>query len=157
MLPFFWCRTPLEGATHPVFPAQLSAGTLAAGERIQMHSASVSLTAAGLYDRHMREEYRYVSRRIQRREDAEDITAEVFEAAFRCLNRLRATDNPRVWLLGIARRNVFDHLRRNGRGRETLDCDLPESAIERADGGTGDPALAIRRAESRQMIRRLLA
>src|SRR5687767_11655901 len=122
MLPF-WSRMPLEGAID-AFPARTSAGTLAAGERSQMYPASVSLTAAGLYDRHLRDVYRYVSRRIPRREDAVDITSEVFQAAFRCLNRLRETNNPRIWLLGIARRKVVDHLRRNGRGREMLDCDL---------------------------------
>src|SRR5215216_4739206 len=110
MLPF-WSRMPLEGTDQPILQPRPSAGALAAGERIHMHSASVSLTAAGLYDRHLRDVYRYVSRRILRREDAEDVTAEVFQAAFRCLNRLRDTENPRVWLLGIARRKVVDHLR----------------------------------------------
>ena len=156
MLPF-WNRMPLEGRIQALLQARPTADALAAGERIQMHPASVSITAAGLYDRHLRDVYRYVSRRIPRREDAEDITAEVFQAAFRCLNRLRDTDNPRVWLFGIARRKVVDHLRRAGRTHELLNCDVPESTIGRLESAAGDPAIALHRAESRQTIRRLLS
>ncbi len=149
-----WSRTMLEGATSNPLLARPAA--IAAGERNQMQFPSVSLTAGALYDRHLREVYRYVSRRISRKEDAEDITAEVFHAAFRCLSKLQSTDNPRVWLLGIARRKIVDHLRRNSRQRELLNTDLPDSALDRFESAQGNPEPEARRAESRHMIRLLM-
>lgn len=54
--------------------------------------------------------FTFVSRRVRPIEEAEDITAAVFLDAFRNWKRLRG--EPRLWLLGIARRKVADHLRK---------------------------------------------
>ena len=103
-----------------------------------MDTDSASLTAAALYDRHLRDIYRYVSRRIPRREDAEDITAEVFGEAFRYLHRMRCRENPRVWLYGIARRKVVDTLRRTSRRPEILGIDVPHlESISSSDDTEG--------------------
>jgi DNA-directed RNA polymerase specialized sigma24 family protein len=53
-----------------------------------------------------------VSRRVPGQEEAEDITAEVFAAAFVGLPRFRGHCPPYLWLLGIARRKIADALRR---------------------------------------------
>jgi hypothetical protein len=59
-------------------------------------------TAAGLHERYLNEVFRYVLRRVPQREEAEDITAQVFAAAFEaletaCLLRLRlAVVRPRA-------------------------------------------------------------
>jgi RNA polymerase sigma-70 factor, ECF subfamily len=68
--------------------------------------------------------YAYAKRRLSR-EDAEDATAETFQAAIDNLHRLKGQD-PRLWLLGIARRKVSDVLRRRSRRREVpLEEELP--------------------------------
>ena len=118
-----------------------------------MDTDSASLTAAALYDRHLRDIYRYVSRRIPRREDAEDITAEVFGEAFRCLHRLRSRENPRVWLYGIARRKVIDYLRRSSRRPEVLGIDVPDLETISSADDTGD---ACRRNEAALKLRSIL-
>src|SRR5436190_23777998 len=66
-----------------------------------------SVTAAELYERHLEDVFRYVLHRVRRPEEAEDITADVFAAAFTGLSRFRGHCAPRLWLLSIARRKVI--------------------------------------------------
>jgi RNA polymerase sigma factor (sigma-70 family) len=61
---------------------------------------------------------RYVSAFVKPPEEAEDVTMQVLHAAFANLNKLRRGDDPKVWLLGIARRKAFDSLRSSYRRRE---------------------------------------
>jgi RNA polymerase sigma-70 factor (ECF subfamily) len=61
--------------------------------------------------------YAYASRRLARREDAEDAAAETFRAAFANLHRMPKGD-VRLWLFGIARRKVADLYRKERRRRE---------------------------------------
>jgi RNA polymerase sigma-70 factor, ECF subfamily len=74
--------------------------------RSQMDRAD-SVTATLLYERYLEEVFRYVLRRVPRIEEAEDITAEVFAAAFEGLPRFRRDCSPYLWLLGIARRSAI--------------------------------------------------
>jgi RNA polymerase sigma-70 factor (ECF subfamily) len=74
------------------------------------------VTIETLRSEHLDAVYAFASRRL-RREDAEDATCETFQAAIDCLHRRRGQD-PRLWLLGIARRKVADALRRSSRRRE---------------------------------------
>jgi RNA polymerase sigma-70 factor (ECF subfamily) len=123
-------------------------------------TSAVPLTATQLYDCHLTAVYRYVVRRLPRREDAEDVTAEVFQAAFARLHQCRGSAGPRAWLLGIARRKVADALRRRGRNRETLESDLPDAFADResaADSGAGDPAKSFAREEANRTLRDLVA
>jgi RNA polymerase sigma-70 factor (ECF subfamily) len=64
--------------------------------------------------------WRYVSARLDRKEDAEDVTMDVMAAAFERLRRDQAVAEPRLWLLTIAKNKVADALRRRYRRRETL-------------------------------------
>lgn len=68
------------------------------------------------------EVYRYALRRLASPQDAEDVAAEVYLAAF--ATRWRKGMDPRPWLLGIARRKVVDRLRRRDRRPEMplLEC-----------------------------------
>ncbi len=52
----------------------------------------------------------FVSRRIRPTEEAEDIVAAIFVDAFQHWHRKKG--DPRLWLLGIARRKVADSLRK---------------------------------------------
>ena len=54
--------------------------------------------------------FAFVSRRIKPREDAEDVTAEVFLDAYR--HWVKKRGETRLWLLGIARRKIADAYRR---------------------------------------------
>lgn len=124
-----------------------------------MEVERLPLTATALYDRHLADVYRYVSRRVVRREDAEDITSEVFQDGFRYLNKLRAVDHPRVWLYGIARRKVVDHLRRSSRRPESLACEVLSGQVDGIADSNGNPEVETQRNEARiavhQVIREL--
>ena len=72
-----------------------------------------------LHARHLDDVLRYVTSFVRPLADAEDVTMEVFHAAFQNIHRLRQADDPKVWLLGIARRKVADALRRRYRRQET--------------------------------------
>lgn len=63
--------------------------------------------------------WRYVSSRLGRKEDAEDVTMDVMAAAFARLRKDQAVDEPKLWLLTIAKNKVADALRRRYRRRET--------------------------------------
>ncbi len=66
-------------------------------------------TAGVLHERYLQDVLRYVLRRVPQREEAEDIIAQVFAAAFASLPRFRGQCALYLWLLGIAR-----HCRRGG-------------------------------------------
>src|SRR5438876_5078687 len=69
-------------------------------------------TAAELHERYLEGVFRYVLRRVPRLVEAQDITAEVFAAAFVALPRFRGHCPPYLWLLSIARRKIIDVRRR---------------------------------------------
>lgn len=68
---------------------------------------------------YMDDVWRFVAARLPRKEDAEDVTMEVFGAAFRKFGTLRRTGDPLVWLLGIARHKVAEAHRKRYRRNET--------------------------------------
>jgi RNA polymerase sigma-70 factor (ECF subfamily) len=74
--------------------------------------------------------WRYVRSRIANRDEAQDVTSEVFARAWRSWGRFdpgRGSVAP--WLLRIAQRTVVDWNRRYGRpGSESIDLDLIENA-----------------------------
>ena len=76
------------------------------------------MTAFDLQALYLDDVLRYVSSFIRPIADAEDVTMEVFQAAFLNLSKLKRRDDPRVWLLGVARRKVADALRIRYRRRE---------------------------------------
>jgi RNA polymerase sigma-70 factor (ECF subfamily) len=119
------------------------------------------VTLSALHERYVDDVFRYVSRRVPRREEAEDITAEVFAAAFVELPRFRGQCAPYLWLLGIARRKIVDSLRRRAVRRETLASELADAAPgadplpERPAAAEG-PEEALERAEEQRVVRELV-
>lgn len=91
--------------------------------------------ADGLHRRFLGDVFAYVARRVPDRAEAEDVTAEVFAAAFAALPRPPGPHGPLPWLLGIARRKVADSHRRRTRrgGTETLPETLPAPAADRPE------------------------
>ena len=74
-----------------------------------------------LYDELVAPIYRYVAVRVRRREDAEDITHQIFERIVVALPRYRDNGRPfSAWAFRIARNAVIDHVRR-ARPVEPLD------------------------------------
>ncbi len=81
--------------------------------------------------------YRYIRRRAASREDAEDLTQEVFLAAAVALGqaRLDAEAPPLAWLYTVARRRLIDRLRAAPPASAALDSDrLLGDSGERAYG-----------------------
>lgn len=73
----------------------------------------------------------YLARFVRGRDVIDDLAQEVFVSAHASLGGLPERGAVRLWLLGIGRRRVADHLRaegRRGRGRET---DLTAAAVLR--------------------------
>jgi RNA polymerase sigma-70 factor, ECF subfamily len=123
---------------------------------------AAAVTATELHARYLTNVFRYVLRRVPRQEEAEDITAQVFAAAFEGLSGFRGQCPPHLWLLGIARRQIAVSLRRRAARRETLASEM-EGEAEEADliwtalAASEGPEAAALRAESRRVLRRLVA
>src|SRR5260370_33799130 len=77
------------------------------------------------FERYLEPVFHYVSRRVPGREEAEDITAEVFAVLSRSRPRVAGEGALYLWLLGIARRKIADSLRRGQRRAEKLASPLP--------------------------------
>jgi RNA polymerase sigma-70 factor, ECF subfamily len=108
-------RAADAGAQPRVLDPNLSVDELAAA------AAAGEVEAVGrLYDRLVGPIYRYVAVRVQRREDAEDLTQLVFERIVGSLPRYRPRGRPfEAWAFRIARNAVIDHVRRD-RAHEPL-------------------------------------
>lgn len=139
------------------FPALARAKIHSPGEAAHAHSEegrTALPSAAQLHELYLDEVFRFAARRLERREDAEDVCAETFAAAFEQLPRFRGEVEVRLWLLGIARRKVADALRRHARRREIAWPDEFETPDNRSHTM---PARALLREESRQTLRELVA
>lgn len=64
-----------------------------------------------IYDVHMRGVYRYLYQRVGNREEAEDLTSQVFLKATRDLDTSRDEREISSWLLRVARTTLVDHWR----------------------------------------------
>jgi RNA polymerase sigma factor (sigma-70 family) len=94
----------------------------------------------------------YALRRTDNTDDAADVLAETFLAAWRRLDDVPAGDQARLWLYGTARRVLSNH-RRGERRRlalaDRLRADLAEMyRPPEHDGGAADLAAAFRRMPS---------
>jgi RNA polymerase sigma-70 factor (ECF subfamily) len=90
-------------------------------DQLAVAAAAGDAEALGrLYDSLVLPIYRYVALRVQRREDAEDLTQLVFERIVASLPRYRSRGRPfEAWAFRIARNAVIDHVRRD-RAHEPL-------------------------------------
>ena len=83
-----------------------------------------------LYDHYQPMIYRFVIVKVGRREDAEDITHQVFIAAWQNIATYAHRGNPfSSWLYRIARNHVVDHYRANAKkkGEASIDRLDPDS------------------------------
>ena len=139
-------------------PARLIANS---GRAETTLASSPALTATLLYERYLEAVFGYVARRVSPRQEAEDITAEVFAAAFAGLPGYRG-NSPSAWLLGIARRKIADSLRKRGARRETFASELAVTPVEadalweKLEANAPDPQLLLQQQDARQHIRALV-
>jgi RNA polymerase sigma-70 factor (ECF subfamily) len=91
----------------------------------------------------------YIARYVRDKDAVDDIAQEVFLGGHRTLDSFRAEAPFRLWLLGIARRRIVDHLRRESqrRSREAYDpwARLMEWNVARAEAD--EARLEVRDAE----------
>jgi len=74
---------------------------------------------AELYENNFDRVYAFIARRVPTRQDAEDLTAEVFHEALQNLARFEWQGVPFIaWLLGIAGNRLADRWRRFGKRQE---------------------------------------
>jgi RNA polymerase sigma-70 factor (ECF subfamily) len=141
-------------------PWNRSQATVAPAGALERMERAERVTAAELHERYLEDVLRYVLRRVPRQEEAQDITAEVFAAAFLALPRFRGPGSPYLWLLGIARRKIADALRRRAVRRETLASELSglaEAGPPWEAQVTEGPEAAVVRAEATRVLRALMA
>jgi RNA polymerase sigma-70 factor, ECF subfamily len=106
--------------------------------------------------------FAYVFLRCGRREDAEDLTAEVFASAVAAIDQFRGDCRIETWLIAIARRKLVDAARRRGRRPEVLEADLSVSPGDAPVSrwaecpGPDTPEAALERQETVAAVRRLV-
>jgi RNA polymerase sigma factor (sigma-70 family) len=84
-----------------------------------------------------RELLTYVLRRIDRPEDAADVVAETFLVAWRRMDRVPAGDKARLWLYGVARRQLANQ--RRGELRRSRLADRLRAELRTAVTGDRSP------------------
>lgn len=78
---------------------------------------------ATLWELHRVDVLRYCRRMLGNPAEAADVTQKVFVHAIKSLDRLRGIEEPRRWLIGIARHRCLDHVRAARRAPELVDAD----------------------------------
>ena len=93
-------------------------------------------TVARVYTEHIDPVYRFIYRRVGNREEAEDLTAQVFLKAVRFLDGSRDDLAVKSWLFQLARTTLADHWRQYYRApRVSLELITREAATPEADPG----------------------
>ena len=93
-----------------------------------------------LVERHQRAVYGYLRARLFRRDDAEDLTQEVFLRFYAARARFDSSSLVRPWLLGIARNLLREHTRGVKRRKEVAWTELCLELDEMVRPGGGLPA-----------------
>jgi RNA polymerase sigma-70 factor (ECF subfamily) len=89
--------------------------------QMALAAATGERAAVAAFVRRTQPEVWRVCARLGSREDADDLTQEVYLRALPALARFRADASARTWLLQVARNVCADHVRRAGRRRALLD------------------------------------
>lgn len=88
---------------------------------------------AELYESNFERVYAFVARRVSTREEAEDVTAEVFHQALANIGSFEWRGAPFIaWLLGIAARVLASRWRREGNALEVPSDALDEIGVDDA-------------------------
>ncbi len=90
-----------------------------------------------LYDSYVNEVYKFIFNKVRSREDAEDLTSQVFLKATQTLDTSRDERSMLAWLYQVARTTISDHWRAHYR---SVDLSLEELAEEQAVQFAAQPA-----------------
>ncbi|MBN2239994.1 MAG: sigma-70 family RNA polymerase sigma factor [Dehalococcoidales bacterium] len=105
---------------------------------------------AELYDEYFDKIYRYIAVKINNRDDAEDLTQQVFLKAHRSISSYKFKGVPfSAWLYRIAHNQIVDYIRKSSRKPDTLNEEIPVS-----DKVENDPEYII---EKKMEIKEVLA
>jgi RNA polymerase sigma-70 factor (ECF subfamily) len=106
-------------------------------------------TLETLYERHVRSIYRFVYSKVGNREEAEDLTSQVFLKAVRWIDSSRDALSAQGWLFQVARRTIADHWRSVYQFRANSLDDLLDAGLElpAAERASMDTSVADRRVE----------
>jgi len=101
-------------------------------ERLQIEAAQDDPARfAELYENNFERVYAYVARRVGTREEAQDVTADVFHQALAGIGRFEWRGSPFVaWLLGIAANVLSDRWQRFTRLQELVTDDVEQVGME---------------------------
>ena len=84
---------------------------------------------AELYEHNFDRVYAYIAYRVRNREEAQDLTAEVFHQALANIERFEWRGAPFIaWLMRIAANTLADRWHRNSREPSVAEDDAPEQA-----------------------------
>jgi RNA polymerase sigma-70 factor, ECF subfamily len=110
---------------------------------------------AELYENNFHRVYAFVARRVADRDEAQDVTAEVFHQALKNIGRFQWRGVPfAAWLLRIAANALADKWQRAARG---VEVQAEDSLEERAESDAGKVAELERHAMLFQLVDRLPA
>lgn len=101
----------------------------------------------GVFARYMDSVYHFLYSRVGNREDAEDLTSEVFLKATKQLDSARSEASVAQWLFTVARTVLADHWRRYYRTGAVVELD--DSRVSEIPGASQAPQLS---AESAQLV-----
>ncbi|HUA33330.1 MAG TPA: RNA polymerase sigma factor [Candidatus Binataceae bacterium] len=96
-------------------------------ERLRIEAAQLDRGRfAELYEEYFARVYAFIVRRVRDRDDAQDLTSEVFHHALRNLSRFEWRGVPfSAWLYKIAANAIADHMRKATRETPAPDLDPP--------------------------------
>lgn len=119
--------------SEPAQQVRLNQTTEAEERRLIQAAQRDPARFADLYEKYFELVYAYVVRRVRSRQEAEDLTAELFHKALRSLPRFKWTGAPfAAWLFRIASNMIADRAKREAREqRVELDEDSATSAASR--------------------------
>ncbi len=108
-------------------------------ERATASQAPAAPPIGELYEEHLAAIYRFIFSKVGNREEAEDLTSQVFIKAVRHLDQSRHIESIQSWLFQVARTTVADHWRRFYRIRVHSLDDLLDAGWEGPHEGRADP------------------
>ena len=114
---------------------------IAGGDRLAMQV---------LYARHHVRVYRFILRLVRNEATAEDVMSEVFLDVWRQAGRFEGRSQVSTWMLSIARFKALSLLRHRS------DAELDEETAEAIEDTSDDPAVALQKKESGEVLRRCL-
>jgi RNA polymerase sigma-70 factor (ECF subfamily) len=129
------------------------------GQKIReaIHKATNGNMAAfeELYAHYLTPIYRFVFFRVKSREEAEDITQNVFLKAWHAIKRYRDEGKPfSAWLYAIARNTVIDHWKKKKEVR--LNAEDSEEIFAQIPDNAPNPAERMEQSDRARMVRKAI-